>query len=101
MPWRIASRPVTTPRSALSKRPSIACWIALRDAVGFEVDGQPVRSIASENPTRTRWLPGPGPVDVEFVAHDIPAFGWRCYTLATTSQPVVEEIDEGRAIEAP
>jgi mannosylglycerate hydrolase len=74
---------------------------AAREATGFAVDGRPVRAVASDDPTRTRWLPGPGPVDIEFVARDVPAFGCRRYALTTTSQPVVDEIDTERNIETP
>ncbi len=44
-------------------------------------------------------MPGAGPADVEFVAEDVPAFGWRHYTLqAVTALP--DEIDNGGTIEA-
>ena len=49
--------------------------------------------------TRTRWLPGEQPFDVELVAADVPAFGCRRYRL-TPSDPVADVVDDGRVIEA-
>jgi mannosylglycerate hydrolase len=72
--------------------------LALRDDTGFCVDGQPACVVASADPARTCWLPGAGAADVEFVAQDVPAFGWRRYALSTAA-PVRDEIDEGRVIE--
>ena len=46
------------------------------------VDGEPARLVASDDPTRVRFLPGVGGLDVEFVARDVPAFGCRRYALA-------------------
>jgi mannosylglycerate hydrolase len=71
---------------------------AIHEGCGFAVDGQAVRVVASDDPVRTRWLPGARPVDVEFVATDVPAFGWRRYTLRPTA-PVDDVHDDGRRIE--
>jgi 2-O-(6-phospho-alpha-D-mannosyl)-D-glycerate hydrolase len=73
--------------------------LAVRAESGFCVGGEPVRVVPSADPSRTRWLPGPGPVDLEFVAADVPAFGWRRYAL-TPAPPTHDAIDDGRSIEA-
>jgi 2-O-(6-phospho-alpha-D-mannosyl)-D-glycerate hydrolase len=72
--------------------------LAVRAESGFCVDGRPVRVVPSADPSRTRWLPGGNPIDVEFVAADVPAFGWRRYAL-TSAEPVTDMIDDGRTIE--
>lgn len=73
--------------------------LALRDGTGFMVDGRRARVVVSADPTRTRWLPNAGPADVEFVASDVPAFGWRCYAL-TPAAAAPDEVDDGSFIEA-
>lgn len=65
---------------------------------GFEVDGEPARTIVSEDPNRVRWLDGQRAFDVEFVAKDIPAFGYRRFRLQTSEQ-VKDQIDSGVRIE--
>ena len=72
--------------------------LAAMASPGFTLDGQPVRVVAAEA-TRTRWLPGEQPFDVELVAADVPAFGCRRYRL-TPSDPVADVVDDGRVIEA-
>src|SRR5262249_3997055 len=72
--------------------------LAVREETGFSIDGQPVRVIRSTDPTRTRWLPGGAAVDVEFIAKDVPAFGWRRYAL-TPSPTVDDQTDDGRTID--
>ena len=74
--------------------------IAALEEPGFAIDGQPVRAVPSGDPGRTRWLPIQAPLDVEFVAADVPAFGYRRYTLTCTGRPVEEDEDHGREIAA-
>jgi mannosylglycerate hydrolase len=66
---------------------------------GVTVDGRPARLVQSDDPTRVRFLPGLGGLDVEFVAADVPGFGTRRYRLEP-AEPLDDEIDEGRVIEA-
>lgn len=73
--------------------------IAALEEPGFAIDGQPVRMVPSGDPERTRWLPIQAPLDVEFVAADVPAFGYRRYTL-TQFAPSREAEDHGREIAA-
>jgi len=66
-------------------------------ADGFTTGGRPVRVVPADDPTRARWLPGGEPLDVELVAADVPAFGWRRFRL--TPAPVVPDaVDEERTI---
>ena len=55
--------------------------LAMPSFRGVTVDGRPARLVASEDPTRVRFLPGLGGLDVEFVATDVPAFGFRQYSV--------------------
>ncbi len=66
---------------------------------GFVLDGEPARTIVSEDTTRLRWLDGQRVFDVEFVAPDIPAFGYRRFRLQS-SDPVEEQVDSGERIGA-
>ncbi len=66
---------------------------------GMTVDGRPARLVHSDDPNRVRFLPGMGGLDVEFVATDVPAFGCRRYALEPAPE-VLDEVDEGREIEA-
>ena len=65
---------------------------------GVAVDGRPARLVASTDPTRVRFLPGIGGLDVEFVA-DVPAFGCRRYRLEPGDE-ARDVVDDGREIEA-
>jgi len=69
------------------------------DDIGFTVEGQPVRVIASDDPARVRWLPGQRAQDIEFVATDLPACGCRRFRLRR-ADVVVDEQDDGREITA-
>ncbi len=61
-------------------------------AEGFTADGQPVRAIPAAEGQRVQALPGRAPRDVEFVAVDVPAFGWRrVRLLASEAHPEVED----------
>ena len=66
-------------------------------ARGFTVDGQPARLIADDTPGRLRLTPEALPQSVEFVAADVPAFGWRRFTLAPAAAHPDQE-DDGREI---
>ena len=64
---------------------------------GFTVDGAPARLVADETPGRLRLTPETLPQSVEFVAVDVPAFGWRRFTLAPSAAHMDQE-DDGREI---
>jgi len=66
---------------------------------GVTVDGRPARLVASDDPTRVRFLPGVGGLDVEFVATDVPAFGCRRYSVEPAAA-TPDEVDDGREIGA-
>ncbi len=65
---------------------------------GVTVDGRPARLVQSDDPTRVRFLPGLGGLDVEFVAADVPAFGTRRYNVAPADE-LLDADDDGRVIE--
>ncbi|HET9062437.1 MAG TPA: hypothetical protein VFO62_04030, partial [Candidatus Binatia bacterium] len=65
---------------------------------GFAIDGVPVRVVPSQDASRPRWVPGVPPMDVEFVAQDLPAMGCRRFRL-TPAAAAPDEIDAGRYIE--
>ncbi len=73
--------------------------LAAGDLPGFAIDGRPVRVVPTDDPERTRWLPGQTPFDLELVATDVPAFGYRRYRVTPTA-PVADDVDDGRVIEA-
>jgi len=64
---------------------------------GVTVDGHPARLVSSDDPTRVRFLPGIGGLDVEFVAPGVPAFGCRRFAVAP-ADAAPDDIDEGRTI---
>ena len=65
---------------------------------GLTVDGVPARVVASGDNGRVRMIPGQACWDVEFVASDVPAWGWRRYRLAPgPAAPSIE--DDGRRVE--
>jgi hypothetical protein len=66
---------------------------------GVAVDGRPARLIASDDPTRVRFMPDVGGLDVEFVARDVPAFGCRRFAL-TPAEPAPDTVDVGFEISA-
>ncbi len=71
--------------------------IAALEQPGFAIDGVPARVLTADDPERARWLPIQAPLDVEFVAADVPPFGWKRYTLTRTAA-VEEDEDGGREI---
>jgi len=73
-------------------------WLrAAIDASGYTVNGEPARLIADATIGRQRLIPDVPPHTIEFVARDIPAFGWRRFTVAP-SPAHAEQEDEGREI---
>ncbi len=68
--------------------------LAAIEEPGFAIDGQPARIVRSVDPERTRWMPIESPIDIEFVATDVPAFGCRRFTLTRTARPDEDEDDE-------
>jgi mannosylglycerate hydrolase len=64
---------------------------------GWEADGEPVRVVASERNGRYRLVEQRPALDVELVARDVPAFGWRRVVLRR-SEPVRDALDDGREI---
>ena len=73
--------------------------LAMPSFGGLTVNGSPVRVVASDDPTRVRFLPGLGGLDVELVARDVPAFGCRRYSLVP-ADPSPDDTDNAREIEA-
>jgi mannosylglycerate hydrolase len=65
---------------------------------GLTTDGAPARVIPSTDPGRVRMMPEQVPWDVEFVAVDVPAFGWKRFRLSD-GPPAPDEIDDAHRIE--
>lgn len=66
-------------------------------ARGFTLDGLPARLVPDEGTERPRLAPDEPVHDLEFVARDVPAFGWKHFELAR-SEPWTEKADAGREI---
>ena len=64
---------------------------------GFTVDGRPARLVVDATPGRLQLTPEAPPLCVEFVATDVPAFGYRRCRL-TPSPAHADESDGGREI---
>jgi alpha-mannosidase len=73
--------------------------LAMASFRGVTVDGRPARLIASTDPSRVRFMPGVGGLDVEFVAESVPAFGSRHFRVEPTAE-TGDQVDDGREIEA-
>lgn len=73
--------------------------LVMPDFRGVTVDGAPARLFASENPARVRFLPSVGGLDLEFMAHDIPAFGCRTFRVEPAA-PTPDTVDDGTVIAA-
>ncbi|MEO2169158.1 MAG: glycosyl hydrolase-related protein, partial [bacterium] len=70
---------------------------AAQNVAGFTVDGIPARLVEEER-EGIRMAPELKPRAVEFVARDVPAFGWRRFSLVPdAAQP--DALDTGRSIE--
>lgn len=73
-------------------------WLYARLApVGFTVDGEPARLVDDSATDRVRLLPERPPQSIEFIAKDVPAFGWRRFRIAP-ADPVADLEDDGREI---
>ena len=81
-----------------SREMSLHPWLlAGTTTTGFTVDQQPARLVADDVACRLQLTPEIPPQSIEFVAREIPAFGWRRFTIApSAAHPDVE--DEGREI---
>jgi alpha-mannosidase/mannosylglycerate hydrolase len=91
------------PRSWIEFRFDAAREIAihpwLRPGVeGYTANGRPARLVADEHGNRIRLVPDVAPHALEFVAADVPAFGWKRFRLEP-SVPHPDDVDAGRDIE--
>ncbi len=68
-------------------------------AEGFTVDGEPARLIEYTGTARPRLVPGEPVYDLEFLARDVPAFGWKRMELAR-APAAPEAEDDDREIRA-
>jgi hypothetical protein len=66
-------------------------------AAGYTVDGKPAALVAADETRRMRLIPERPPLSVEFVAEDVPAFGWRRFHLQPCDAHA-DETDDGREI---
>src|SRR5438067_8073884 len=83
-------------------------WINMKLDKGFTVaqhpppggayDWKPARKVAVETHDRVRIINEQSDFDVEFVASDVPAFGFRTFRLAPSDDAFAEEIDDERTI---
>ncbi len=64
---------------------------------GFTLDGRPARLIRDDTTECLRLLPNELPLTLEFVARDIPPFGWRSYKVAPAGASP-DEVDQEREI---
>lgn len=82
--------------TAFDVHPLFAANLAVE---GWTADGTPVRVHQDPSTARQRPLPDLAPRTIEFVAHDVPAFGWRRISVRP-AKPQPDLIDEGREIAA-
>jgi hypothetical protein len=70
--------------------------MAVLEGSGFTVDGRPRVWLHPTIRGRPRWVPGTAPLDLEFVATDVPALGARRFRLepAAASPDVVDDARE-------
>ncbi len=67
-------------------------------ALGFTVDGAPARLVADPSPGRVQLdVDRPGRA-LQFVARDVPAFGWTRVKLEAVPAGHPDEVDDGRSI---
>lgn len=66
-------------------------------AEGFTVDGKPARPIPADSRCRLKRNPEDVPRDIEFVATDVPAFGYRTFRLAR-GPAYDDDVDSGTRI---
>jgi mannosylglycerate hydrolase len=74
-------------------------WANMRPTLGFEVDGKPARLVAVDTHDRVRIINEQNDYDVEFVADDVPPFGYKTFRL-TQSEHHPDTTDDGRTISA-
>ncbi len=84
-------------RGDTAREMSLHPWVLASLTQGFTIDGHPARLIADHTPGRLQLTPEASPLSVEFVAADVPAFGWRRCTLASSPAHPDQE-DDGREI---
>jgi 2-O-(6-phospho-alpha-D-mannosyl)-D-glycerate hydrolase len=63
-------------------------------AGGFTVDGEPAALVAGDATRRVGLIPERPPLSVEFVAEDVPAFGWRRFRLRPAEERP-DQVDDG------
>ena len=73
--------------------------LAVLEGSGFSVDGMPARLVPPNDASRPIWVPGTTPLDLELVARDVPALGWRRFRLEPAAA-VPDVVDDGREITA-
>ena len=82
----------------MSRGMSLHPWmLAGLTTQGFTVDERPARLVADDTAGRLRLTPETPPQSIEFVAADVPAFGWRRFTVAPSAAHPDHE-DDGREI---
>jgi hypothetical protein len=64
---------------------------------GYTADGRPARLLADESTDRMRLVPEVPARSIEFIATDVPAFGWKRFRLAPSGPHPADE-DGGREI---
>ncbi len=81
-----------------SREMSLHPWLRTSaTTAGFTVEGRPARLILDDTSGRVRLAPELLPYGIEFVAADVPAFGWRRFRVAPSAAHPDRE-DEGRDI---
>ncbi|MFP6662612.1 MAG: glycosyl hydrolase-related protein [Deltaproteobacteria bacterium] len=70
---------------------------AAQNVAGYTVDGVPAR-LVEDGREGIRMAPELAPRSVEFVAHDVPAYGWRRLHLAPSAAHP-DAVDSGRSLE--
>jgi len=71
--------------------------LANAGAEGFHIGGRPARLVAASTEARPRLAPDQPVYDLEFVAEEVPAFGWKRMPLRKAAA-AREQVDEGRRI---
>lgn len=85
-------------RGATARTLALHPWLRFGVQVeGVTVDGAPARLIGDTTTRRMRLVPETLPQSVEFVATDVPALGWRRFTVAPSAAHPDRE-DDGREI---
>ncbi len=74
-------------------------WSNMRP-IGYEIDGKPARLVPVETHDRVRIINEQQDWDLEFVAPDVPAFGYRKFTMKRSETESPDAVDDGRSIEA-